>query len=95
MNTRAALALSAAVLLATALASFAVGYWYSSLEQYVLIQFALAGAWLLVGAMLVVRWGATARVAACSLVALSAPFALFYPGQMAYLLLSFAIQGFV
>lgn len=95
MNARNAIALSAATVVVAALASFSVGYWYSSLAPYILIQFVLAGVWVFAAATLVIRWRKTTGVGVWLLVALSAPFALFYPGQIVALLLSFALQGFV
>ncbi|HZM34292.1 MAG TPA: hypothetical protein VFC18_07315 [Burkholderiales bacterium] len=83
------------VLIAAATGSFVVGFAYSSIDHYILVQFALAGAWLIATAMLVLLWGRTAKLAVWLLIGLSGPVALFYPAQVIALLVSFSFQGFV
>ena len=87
--------LATVVLIATALASFATGFRYSYLDHYMLIQFLLVGAWLFAAVLLAIYWGKTYRLAVWLLIAFSAPIALFLPGQIVALLLSFTFQGFV
>lgn len=95
MTTRASIGLAAIVLIAIAMASFAVGFGYSRLDDYMLVQFALAVAWFTTAVVLVMLWGKTAKLTVWLLVGLTAPVALFYPAQVVALLLSFTFQGFV
>lgn len=95
MNIRTSVALTVTVLIGAAIGSFIVGFAYSSLYQYILVQLALAGAWLVAAAMLALSWGKTAKLAVWLLIGLSAPVALFYPAQVIALLVSFSFQGFV
>ena len=77
------------------MASFAIGFGYSKLDQYILIQFALAGSWFTTAIVLVMSWGKTAKLTVWLLAGLTAPVALFYPAQVIALLLSFTFRGFV
>jgi len=95
MTARTSIALAAIVLIATAMASFVVGFGFSRLDQYMLVQFALALAWFTAAVVLVMSWGKTAKLTVWVLVGLTAPVALFYPAQVVALLLSFTFQGFV
>lgn len=97
MSRAQSIAVAITILVVTAAASFAVGYRYAGdLDQYELIQFALAAAWAVAAIALVLLFrGNTARLGIWLLIALSAPFALLYPGQMIALLVSFSLRGFV
>ncbi len=77
MTENRSLTIGLAILFAVALASFATGHWFSYLGSYMLIQFLLAGAWLVAAVCLLLPEGRARGLMLWSLVVLAGIVGLF------------------